>query len=164
MTATDELLANNDSYAETFDCGDLPGAPAKKVAVLACMDSRLDPAKFLGLHEGDAHVIRNAGGVATDDAIRSIVISQRLLGTEEIVLVHHTGCGMQTFTDDDLKGTIEAETGIRPSFSFEAFSDAETDVRQTAARIQASPFVVHKSIRGFVYEVETGRLREVDLG
>ena len=164
MTATDELLANNDAYAEAFDCGHLPRAPAKKVAVLACMDSRLDPTKFLGLHDGDAHVIRNAGGVATDDAIRSIVISQRLLGTEEIVLVHHTGCGMQTFTDDGLKGTIEAETGIRPGFSFEAFTDTEADVRQTAARIQASPFVVHKTIRGFVYEVETGRLREVDLG
>lgn len=164
MTATDELLANNGAYAEAFDRADLPGAPAKKVAVLACMDARLDPAKFLGLHEGDAHVIRNAGGAATDDAIRSIVISQRLLGTEEIVLVHHTGCGMQTFTDDQLKDSIEAETGIRPSFSFDAFSDAEADVRQTAARIRVSPFVVHKDIRGFVYEVETGRLREVDLG
>ena len=163
MAATDELLANNRSYAESFDLAHLAGAPAKRVAVLACMDARLDPAKFLGLHDGDAHVIRNAGGVATDDAIRSIVISQRLLGTEEIVLVHHTGCGMQTFTDDALKDAIAAETGIRPSFAFESFRDAASDVRQTAARIKASPFVPRKNVRGFVYEVETGRLREVEL-
>ena len=163
MATTDELLANNRSYAESFDLAHLAGEPAKRVAVLACMDARLDPAKFLGLHDGDAHVIRNAGGAATDDAIRSIVISQRLLGTEEIVLVHHTGCGMQTFTDDTLKDAVEAETGIRPSFAFESFRDAESDVRQTAARIKASPFVTHKNVRGFVYEVETGRLREVEL-
>jgi carbonic anhydrase len=163
MSATDDLLANNAAFTEAFDRGHLQAAPAKKVAVLACMDARLDPAAFLGLDEGDAHVIRNAGGVATDDAIRSIVISQRLLGTEEIVLVHHTKCGMQTFTDDALKDAIVAETGIRPSFAFEAFPDADADVRQTAARIKASPFVPHKVIRGFVYEVETGRLREVAL-
>lgn len=164
MTSTDELLIRNAAYAESFAKGDLATPPAKRVAVLACMDARLDPAKFLGLDEGDAHVIRNAGGVATDDAIRSLVISQRLLGTEEIVLVHHTKCGMETFTDDELKEQIVAETGMRPSFAFEAFPDAERDVRQTAARIKASPFVPHKNIRGFVYEVESGRLREVDLG
>jgi carbonic anhydrase len=128
------------------------------------MDARLDPAKALGLEEGDAHVIRNAGGVATDDAIRSLVISQRLLGTEEIVLVHHTDCGMETFSDDAVKDQILAETGLRPSFALEAFPEAEQDVRQTAARIKASPFVPHKNVRGFVYEVETGRLREVPLG
>jgi carbonic anhydrase len=163
VTATDELVANNAAYAQSFEGAGLAAAPAKKVVVLACMDARLDPAKFLGLEEGDAHVIRNAGGAATSDAIRSIVISQRLLGTEEIVLVHHTRCGMQTFTDAALKEAIRGETGIRPDFSFQAFEDAEDDVRQTAARIKASPFVVHKHIRGFVYEVESGRLREVDL-
>jgi carbonic anhydrase len=127
------------------------------------MDARLDPAKALGLQEGDAHVIRNAGGVASEDAIRSLVISQRLLGTEEIILVHHTDCGMETFTDADVKDQILADTGLRPSFALEAFPEAEADVKQTAARIKASPFVPHKDIRGFVYEVETGTLRQVAL-
>ena len=137
--------------------------PAKRIAVLACMDARIDPAKLLGLEVGDAHVIRNAGGVATEDAIRSLVISQRLLGTNEIILVHHTDCGMETFRDDDLKDQILEDTGIRPDFAFEAFSTAEDDVRLTAARIRASPFVPHKAIRGFVYDVGTGSLDEVDL-
>jgi carbonic anhydrase len=163
MTSTDDLVANNAAYAASFDKENLAMPPAKKVAVLACMDARLDPAKVLGLHEGDAHVIRNAGGVATEDAIRSLVISQRLLGTEEIVLIHHSNCGMETFTDDAVKDGILADTGIRPGFALEAFPDAEEDVRQTAARIKASPFVPHKSVRGFVYEVETGKLREVPL-
>jgi carbonic anhydrase len=162
MTTTDELLSNNAAYAAQFDKGSLPLPPARQLAVLACMDARLDPAKVLGLEEGDAHVIRNAGGVATDDAIRSLVISQRLLGTGAIVLIHHTDCGMETFQDDAVKDQIEADTGIRPSFALEAFPKAEDDVRQTAARILASPFIPDKSdIRGFVYEVETGRLREV---
>ncbi len=164
MTATTELIANNEAYVAGFDKGDLALPPAKKVAVLACMDARLDPAKALGLQEGDAHVIRNAGGVASEDALRSIVISQRLLGTEEIILIHHTDCGMETFSDDDVKAQIVADTGLRPSFALEAFPDAEADVKQTAARIRANPFVPHLDIRGFVYEVETGRLREVDLG
>ena len=164
MSSTDELLANNATYVASFDRGDLALPPAKKVAVLACMDARLDPAKVLGLAEGDAHVIRNAGGVATDDAIRSIVISQRLLGTEEIVLIHHTECGMETFSDDAVKAQILADTGIRPAFALEAFPAVEADVRQTAARIQASPFVPNKSIRGFVYDVHTGKLNEVALG
>lgn len=164
MSATDELLSRNAAYAERFEHRPLAAPPAKKVAVLACMDARLDPAKLLGLEDGDAHVIRNAGGVATSDAIRSIVISQRLLGTEEIVLVHHTRCGMETFTDAELAQAIEAETGRRPDFSFEAFPDAEDDVRQTASRIKDSPFVAHKNIRGFVYDVETGKLHEVALG
>ena len=164
MSSTTGLIANNAGYVAAFTKGRLPMPPAKKVAVLACMDARLDPAKALGLEEGDAHVIRNAGGVATDDAIRSLVISQRLLGTEEIILVHHTNCGMETFSDDAVKDQILAETGLRPSFALEAFPEAEQDVRQTAARIKASPFVPHKNVRGFVYEVETGRLREVPLG
>ena len=141
MSSTAELIANNATYADTFDQGDLPLPPAKKVAVLACMDARLDPAKVLGLHVGDAHVIRNAGGVATDDALRSLVISQRLLGTEEIILIHHTDCGMETFDDDSVKNQILDDTGIRPSFALEAFPKAEDDVKQTAARIRVNPFV-----------------------
>jgi carbonic anhydrase len=164
MTTTDDLIANNAGYADQFNKGNLAMPPAKKVAVLACMDARLDPAKALGLQEGDAHVIRNAGGVATEDAIRSLVISQRLLGTEEIILIHHTNCGMETFSDDGVKDQILADTGLRPSFALEAFPKAEEDVKQTAARIQANPFVPRKKIRGFVYEVESGRLREVPLG
>jgi carbonic anhydrase len=160
---TDGLLKNNETYAASFHKGDLPLPPASKVAVLACMDARLDPAKALGLQEGDAHVIRNAGGVASEDALRSLVISQRLLGTEEIILIHHTDCGMETFTDEAVKDQILADTGLRPSFALEAFPKAEEDVKQTAARIRANPFVPKKNIRGFVYEVETGKLREVEL-
>jgi carbonic anhydrase len=163
VTATDDLIANNAAYVSSFTKGDLPLPPATKVAILACMDARLDPAKALGLQEGDAHVIRNAGGVATEDAIRSLVISQRLLGTREIILIHHTNCGMETFTDDTVKDQILVDTGLRPSFALEAFPKAEEDVKQTAARIKASPFVPSKNIRGFVYEVESGRLREVTL-
>jgi carbonic anhydrase len=162
MSQTDELIANNEQYASSFDKGELPLPPARKVAVIACMDARLHVHGLLGLDDGDAHVIRNAGGVVTDDAIRSLAISQRLLGTEEIVLMHHTDCGMLTFTDDQFKADIERDTGIRPEWAAEAFPDLEGDVRQSMARIQASPFVPHKdSVRGFVYEVETGRLREV---
>lgn len=163
MSSTDQLLANNEEYVGAFDQGDLALPPAKKVAVLACMDARLDPARVLGLNEGDAHVIRNAGGVATEDALRSLVISQRLLGTEEIILIHHTDCGMETFRDDEVKDQILADTGLRPSFALEAFPRAADDVRQTAARIKASPFVPRKDIRGFVYDVKTGRLDEVAL-
>ncbi len=163
MSSTAELVANNASYVAGFTQGDLPMPPAKKVAVLACMDARLDPARALGLQEGDAHVIRNAGGVASEDAIRSLVISQRLLGTEEIILVHHTDCGMETFSDDAVKDQILAATGLRPSFALEAFPNAENDVKQTGARIKASPFVPHKNIRGFVYDVRTGKLSEVAL-
>jgi len=162
MSVTDQLIDNNKQYAASFDKGDLPMPPGRKLAVLACMDARLDPNKILGLEEGDAHVIRNAGGVATDDAIRSLVISQRLLGTEEVVLVHHTDCGMLTFADDEVKAQIEAETGIRPPFALEAFPDLEGDVRQSMARIKASPFIPRKeSVRGFVYDVRTGALTEV---
>ena len=161
MSATDELLANNARYAESFS-GTLPLPPAKHVAVVACMDARLNVYGILGLAEGEAHVIRNAGGVITDDEIRSLVISQRLLGTEEIILIHHTDCGMLTFSDDGFKRQIQDETGIKPEWAAEAFNDLDEDVRQSIARIKASPFIPRKdSIRGFVYAVETGRLREV---
>ncbi len=162
MTATDDLLTNNEAYAASFKKGDLPLPPGRKVAIVACMDARLNVYGALGLSEGDAHVIRNAGGVVTDDEIRSLAISQRLLGTEEIILIHHTDCGMLTFTDDEFKASIEQDTGIKPEWAAEAFSDLENDVKQSIARIKASPFIPRKeSIRGFVYEVETGRLREV---
>lgn len=163
MSAIDTFVGNNAKYAANFSKGGLPMPPARKIAIVACMDARLETGALLGLAEGEAHVIRNAGGVATDDVIRSLTISQRLLGTREIMLIHHTDCGMLTFTDAELKEGIEKETGIRPPFAMDAFSDAEDDVRQSIARILASPFVVHKdAIRGFVYEVETGRLREVE--
>jgi carbonic anhydrase len=162
VSTTDDLLAHNESYVASFDKGDLPLPPARKVAVIACMDARLNVYGMLGLTEGDAHVIRNAGGVVTDDAIRSLAISQRLLGTEEIILIHHTGCGMLTFTDDDFKSAIEKDTGIKPAWAAEAFPDLDADVRQSIARIKASPFIPKTdAVRGFVYEVETGRLREV---
>jgi carbonic anhydrase len=162
MSHTDQLIENNEAYAESFDKPDLPLPPAKKVAVIACMDARLLPSKILGLEEGDAHVIRNAGGVVTDDEIRSLAISQHLLGTEEIVLVHHTDCGMLTFTDEQFAQRLEEETGVRPSWSAECFDDLEQNVRNSIARIQASPFIPRKDkVRGFVYEVESGRLREV---
>ncbi|MGI8902185.1 MAG: beta-class carbonic anhydrase [Solirubrobacteraceae bacterium] len=162
MSTTDELLANNESYAASFDKGDLPMAPGTKVAVVACMDARLNVYGALGLGEGDAHVIRNAGGVVTDDAIRSLAISQRLLGTEEIILIHHTDCGMLTFTDDEFKRSIQDEVGVKPPWSAEAFPDLDEDVRQSIARIKGSPFVPNKdSIRGFVFDVATGKLNEV---
>ena len=162
MSVTDTLIRNNEQFASSFRKGDLPMPPGKHLAVLACMDARLDVHKILGLQEGDAHIIRNAGGVATDDAIRSLTISQRLLGTNEIILVHHTDCGMLTFKDDEVKGALEKEVGIRPHFALESFTDLEADVKQSIARIKASPFIPNKSnIRGFVYDVKTGRLNEV---
>jgi carbonic anhydrase len=162
MSSTDELLANNEAYVASFDKADLPMPPAKKVAIVACMDARVNVYGALGLAEGDAHVIRNAGGVVTDDEIRSLAISQRLLGTEEIILIHHTDCGMLTFTDDEFRRSIEQETGIKPEWAAESVTDLDADVRQSIARIKSSPFVPRKdSVRGFVYEVETGRLREV---
>jgi carbonic anhydrase len=162
MSVTDELLANAERYAEAFDRGGLPMPPAKRVAVLACMDARLNPYGLLGLSEGDAHVIRNAGGVVTDDEIRSLAISQRLLGTEEIILIHHTDCGMLTFTDDDFRRQLHADTGVEPEWAAEAFDDLEADVRKSIARIKASPFIPKKDhVRGFVLDVETGRLTEV---
>ena len=161
MSVTDELLRNNEAYAASFEKGDLPPSPAERVAVVACMDTRLDVYRMLGLKEGEVHVIRNAGGVITDDVIRSLMISQRFLGTREILLIHHTDCGLLTFEDDDVKRRIQAEVGIKPPFSLEAFPDLEEDLLQSMARVEASPFVLHKNVRCFVYEVETGRLREV---
>jgi carbonic anhydrase len=161
MSATDQLIENNEAYATSF-ARRAPGAPAPKVAVLACMDARLDPARVLGLRDGDAHVIRNAGGVATEDAIRSLVLSQRLLGTEEIVLIHHTDCAMTKFRDEEVLSAIEQETGTRPPFALEAFRDVEEDLRESMARIVSSPFIPRTDhVRGFVYDVDTGRLREV---
>jgi carbonic anhydrase len=161
MSATDELLANNARYAEQFT-GPLPLAPAKGVAVVACMDARLNVYALLGLADGQAHVIRNAGGVITDDEIRSLAISQRLLGTREIILIHHSDCGMLTFTDDAFKRAIQDDTGIKPPWAAEAFEDLEEDVRQSKARIAASPFIPHRdAIRGFVFDVATGALNEV---
>ena len=162
MSATDDLLQNSKAYAAEFDKGSLPLPPATGVAVLACMDARLNPYGILGLQEGDAHVIRNAGGVVTEDEIRSLAISQRLLGTTEVILIHHTDCGMLTFNDEDFKRQVQQDTGIRPAWAVECFDDLDADVRQSIARIKASPFIPRKdSVRGFVYEVESGRLREV---
>ncbi|MEU1983660.1 carbonic anhydrase [Nocardia sp. NPDC019395] len=161
MTVTDEYLANNAEYVAQFS-GPLPLPPSKHVAVVACMDARLDVYRILGLKEGEAHVIRNAGGVVTDDEIRSLAISQRLLGTTEIILIHHTDCGMLTFTDDEFKRAIQDDTGIKPHWSAEAFPDLEEDVRQSIRRIESSPFVTATtSLRGFVFDVSTGKLDEV---
>ncbi len=161
MSVTDELLANNARYAESFN-GPLPLPPAKQVAVVTCMDARVNPYGLLGLVEGDAHVIRNAGGVVTADEIRSLTISQRLLGTTEIILIHHTDCGMLTFTDDTFRRQIQDETGIKPDWAAESFTNLEEDVRQSVARVQASPFLIHKeSVRGFVFDVSTGKLSEL---
>ncbi len=162
MSTTDDLLANATSYAATFTKGDLPMPPARKIAIVACMDARLNPYGLLGLSEGDAHVIRNAGGVVTQDELRSLAISQRLLGTKEIVLIHHTDCGMLTFTDDEFRAQVLADTGIKPGWAAEAFDDLDVDVRQSMARIQAEPSIPRKdNVRGFVYDVTTGKLREV---
>ena len=162
MSVIPEFLKANEHYAGSFTKGQLPMPPARKVAVVACMDARLNVYAILGLQDGEAHVIRNAGGVITDDEIRSLAISQRLLGTREIILIHHTDCGMLTFTDDQFKRSIQDDTGIKPAWSAEAFPDLDEDVRQSVARIQASPFIPNQdAIRGFVFDVATGRLSEV---
>jgi carbonic anhydrase len=161
MSTTDDLLANNEAYSERFDKGDLPLRPGRKLAVLACMDARLDPARVLGLEEGDAHVIRNAGGVVGEDAIRSLAISQHVLGTEEIILIHHTDCGMLTFSDEQFAAQLRDQTGEEPVWDARAFADLDIDVRDSLRRIRESPFIPHKNVRGFIYEVESGRLREV---
>ena len=161
MSVADEYLNNNASYAKAYTAS-LPVRPSRHAAVVACMDSRMDVFALLGMGDGEAHVIRNAGGVITDDMVRSLSISQRLLGTVEIILIHHTDCGLQKTTEDEFKGAIEAETGIRPPWAVEAFTDAAADVRQSVARIKASPFIPHKdAVRGFVFDVATGRLQEV---
>src|SRR5688572_7774775 len=162
MSTTDDLLKNNESFAQSFDKGDLPLPPARKIAIVACMDARLNPYPILGLELGDAHVIRNAGGVITEDEIRSLAISQHLLGTEEIMLIHHTDCGMLTFNDEEFKQRLEQETGQRPDWDARSFPDLEEDVRDSIRRIKESPFIPRTdNVRGFVYEVETGKLREV---
>ena len=162
MSVIDEFLANNEVYAGKFTKGSLPMPPAKQIAVVVCMDARLETGALLKIVEGDAHVIRNAGGVVTDDVIRSLTISQRLLGTREIMLIHHTDCGMLTFTDADLNQQILDETGIKPPFAMEAFADLDADVRQSVARVKTSPYIPHKEeVRGFVYNVKSGQLREV---
>ena len=162
MSVIDEILAHNEEYANQFRKGSLPMPPAKQLAAVVCMDARLETGALLKLVEGDAHVIRNAGGVVTDDVIRSLTISQRLLGTREIMLIHHTDCGMLTFTDDDLKQQILDDIGIKPAFAMEAFSDLEADVRQSLGRVMASPFIPNKDeVRGFVYDVASGHLHEV---
>jgi carbonic anhydrase len=161
MSTTDDVLQNAEQYASSFDKGDLPMPPGRKLAVVACMDARLIPTKVLGLNEGEAHVIRNAGGAVTDDTIRSLAISQHKLGTEEIILIHHTDCGMLTFKDDEFRDELQEKTGVKPEWAAESFTDLEADVRQSVQRIRNSPFIPNKNVRGFVYEVETGKLREV---
>jgi carbonic anhydrase len=161
MSAVDDYARNNEDYALAH-AGGAPGPPSRQVAVVACMDARMSISPMLGMRDGEAHVLRNAGGVVTDDVVRSLAISQRLLGTREIMLIHHTDCGMQKTTEDDFKRAVEAETGIRPPWAVESFDDAEQDVRQSIARLMASPFIPHKdAIRGFVYDVDTGKLNEV---
>lgn len=158
MSVTEEYLRNNAEYARDFE-GPLPLPPSRQVAVVACMDARLDVYRILGLKDGEAHVIRNAGGVVTDDEIRSLAISQRLLGTREIILIHHTDCGMLTFTDDSFRESIAEETGIKPEWAAESFTDLATDVQRSIRRIQASPFIPHKDqIQGFIFDVATGEL------
>jgi len=162
VSTIDQLVENAKNYAAGFDKTDLPLPPARRIAIVACMDARLNVYGLLGLHEGEAHVIRNAGGVITDDEIRSLAISQRLLGTEEVMLIHHTDCGMLTFNDDEFRRDVQQQTGIKPEWAAETFDNLEDDVRQSVRRIQASPFIPKKDrVRGFVYEVESGRLREV---
>ena len=162
MSTTDDLLKNNQRFAEGFDRGDLPLPPAKKIAIVACMDARLNPYPILGLELGDAHVIRNAGGVITDDEIRSLAISQHLLGTQEVMLIHHTDCGMLTFNDREFADKLEAETGQRPQWPARSFPDLDQDIRDSIQRIKDSPFIPNKdSIRGFVYDTRDGKLREV---
>jgi len=161
VSAIDQLLDHSEAYARRFAAGDLPAEPAKRVAVVVCMDARIETGALLGLAEGDAHVIRNAGGIVTDDVLRSLAISQRMLGTREVMVVQHTGCGMATFEGEAFRKELERETGVRPPFDIGTFDDVERSVRDSIARIAASPFLLHDAVRGFVYEVETGRLREV---
>jgi len=161
MSVTDDFLRNNATYSTEQHRGGLPTPPARQVAVVACMDSRMDIFALLGLQNGEAHIIRNAGGVVTDDVIRSLAISQRKLGTREIILIHHTECGALTFTDDELRDALQQETGMKPMWSPESFSDLDAAVRNSMNRIRQSPFIPHREVRGFVFDVDTGRLREV---
>ena len=165
MTAVDELLSNNRAYADGLGSGPhLDVRPSRRLAIVTCMDSRLDVFAALGLGDGEAHVLRNAGGVITDDVIRSLAISQRRLGTREVMLIHHTDCGMQTITDDGFRAELHAATGVAPAFAIESFVDVDVDVRQSVLRVRRSGFLPHRDVvRGFVYDVDTHRLREVDV-
>lgn len=159
----DEFVANNARFAKGFQGAELAVAPTRRVAVVACMDSRMDVFQILGLANGEAHIIRNAGGVVTDDVIRSLCLSQRALGTREIILLHHTDCGLQKVTEDAFKADLEAELGVKPRWSLESFTDPFADVIQSIKRIYVTPFIPHKdAIRGFVYDVSTGLLNEVE--
>jgi carbonic anhydrase len=161
-SAINDVVANAERYAETFDSGDLPRIPVRGLAVVTCMDARINLAGLLGLAEGDAHMIRNAGGVVGEGELRSLAVSQRLLGTTEIMVILHTDCGMRTFTDSDFKDELEAETGVRPTWTPVEFHDVEDDVRRNVQRVLDDPFIPHKKqVRGFVYDVQTGRLTEV---
>ncbi|MEI8105400.1 MAG: carbonic anhydrase [Actinomycetes bacterium] len=163
MGAIDDLLANNAAFAARGDRVHLDIRPALRLAIVTCMDSRLDVFAALGLADGQAHILRNAGGVITDDVIRSLALSQRRLGTEEVALIHHTDCGLELITDDGFRAELQQATGMAPSFAIESFTDVQNDVRQSIARVRHSPFLPHRDrVRGFVYDVDTGALREVD--
>jgi carbonic anhydrase len=162
MSSIDEVLKRNAAFAKGFEHADLAKQPARRLAVLACMDARIDVHRVLGLEPGDAHVLRNAGGAVTDDAIRSLAVSQRALGTDEIVLIRHTDCGMLGFDDERFRGELEQETGARPGWRADDFHDLDEGVRAGVAALRESPFLASRQVRGFVYEVETGRLREVE--
>jgi carbonic anhydrase len=162
MSAIDDLLEHNRAFAASFAHGELDVRPSLRLAIVTCMDSRLDVFAALGLAHGQAHVLRNAGGVITDDVIRSLALSQRLLGTQEVALIHHTDCGLQMITDDGFRAELQETTGMTPSFAIESFTDVDADVRQSLARVRHSPFVPHRDrVRGFVYDVHSGVLREI---
>ena len=163
MDVVDHLIANNRAFADRVDRGHLDVRPSLRLAIVTCMDSRLDVFATLGLRDGQAHILRNAGGVITDDVIRSLAISQRLLGTEEVALIHHTDCGLELITDDGFRAELQEATGMAPSFAIESFTDVDAAVRQSIARVRHSPFLLHRDrVRGFVYDVDTGLLREID--
>ena len=164
MDVIDELLANNEAFAASIPVQHLNVRPRRRLAIVTCMDSRLDVFAALGLHHGEAHILRNAGGVITDDVIRSLAVSQRRLGTREVMLVHHTNCGMQTLTDDGFRAELQEASGVAPAFAIESFRDLEKDVCQSILRVRRSPFLLHRDIvRGFVYDVDTHELREVHV-
>jgi carbonic anhydrase len=164
MSAIDGLLANNRTFASSLPTQHLDVRPSLQLAIVTCMDSRLNVFAALGLRDGEAHIVRNAGGVITDDAIRSLAISQRRLGTREVMLIHHTKCGMQTLTDDGFRAELQEATGVAPAFAIESFSDLDADVRQSILRVRQSPFLLHREeVRGFVYDVDTRELREIQL-
>jgi carbonic anhydrase len=164
VTVIDDLIANNEAFAASLPAQHLPIEPQRKLVIVTCMDSRLDVFKALGLREGDAHILRNAGGVITDDVIRSVAVSQRRLGTRSVMLIHHTNCGMQTLTDDGFRKELQDATGVAPAFAIESFTDLAADVRQSILRVRRSEFILHRDrVRGFIYDVDTHRLSEIDV-